>query len=69
MLSQVTAANEYCGHLSIDFDDKCFHLPIHFVICLVILLPNVKMSEISEILITSSETCNGRKISGTVLKF
>lgn len=32
-------------------------------------LPNVKVSEISGILIPSSETCNGRKISGTILKF
>lgn len=39
------------------------------VICLVVLLPNVKMYEISGIIIPSSETCNGRKISGTVLKF
>lgn len=39
------------------------------VICLVVLLPNVKMPEISGILIPSSEACNGRKISGSVLKF
>ena len=53
-----------------DLDDKCCHLPINtLVICLVVPLPNVKISEISELLILSFETCKGRKISGTILRF
>lgn len=68
--SHKTAINCCHEHLSIDLDDKCCHLPINtLVIWLVVPLPNIKIPEISEILIPSSETCNGRKISGTILKF
>lgn len=50
--------------------NKCCHLPINTgVIYLVVLLPSVKIPEISELLILSSETSNGKKIPGTGLKF
>lgn len=56
-LSHTIVVNCCHGHLSIDLNDKCCNLPINtLVICLVVPMLNVKVSEIRELLIPSSET-------------
>lgn len=55
-LSHTIVVNYCHGHLSIDLNDKCSNLPINtVVICLVVPFLNVKISEIREILMPSSE--------------